>query len=52
MIRLQWHKNVFNNEEKSAVADRFIRNVKTKDLQTYDSCVKKCSFWRGRWYYW
>ena len=28
----------------SAVAETFIRNVKIKGLQTYDRCVKKCSF--------
>ena len=30
------------NEEKSFVAERFIRTLKKQNLQTYDSYFKKC----------
>ena len=33
-----------HNEGKSAVAERFIRTLKNKNLQTYDSYFKKCLF--------
>ena len=33
-----------HNEEKSVVAESFIRTLKKYDLQTYDCCLKKCVY--------
>ena len=32
------------NDGKSAVAERFIRTLKNKNLQTFDRYFKKCLF--------
>ena len=32
------------NEEKSAVAEKFIRTLKKQDFKAHDSCFKKCLF--------
>ena len=33
-----------HNEEKSAVAERFIKTLKKKNLQIFDFNIKKCVY--------
>ena len=33
-----------HDKGNSVVAERFIKTLKNKNLQTYDSCFKKCLF--------
>ena len=43
MYSTQWWK--WRKEEKSVVAESFVRTLKKYDLQTYDCCLRKCVYW-------